>query len=155
MIQFLSTITFSQVIMYGVSFIIILFTILEKSGSKYNPWTFMLKAIGKVINGEVIQKMEKFEKDIENNNNKISELRARFDEEKAVSCRIRIARFADEIRLHIKHSKDQFDQTMMDITNYERYCKENSNFANNITISSIMLIKKTYQELLENGGFLV
>lgn len=155
MTEILGNISLLQIIEYLVVGVIVIFTILEKSGSKYNPWSAILRGIGRTLNGEVFKKFDTMEADFEDLKGRMEKLQSDFEEDKAVSARIRIARFADELRLKVQHSKDHFDQTMLDITYYENYCATHPAFRNEITVSSIILIKKVYQELLEENGFLV
>lgn len=43
---------------------------------------------------------------------------------------------------------------MDDITRYEHYCQKHPNFPNNITTTSIELIKNTYKECFLTNDFL-
>ena len=75
------------------------------------------------------------------------------DRREAVSSRVRILRFADELQEGRKHSKDSFDQVMSDITQYEDYCLEHPRFKNNQTAATVNYIKKNYGERLERRDF--
>lgn len=75
-------------------------------------------------------------------------------EREAVTARIRILRFMDELLEGRKHTKDSYDQALTDITNYELYCTEHPDFKNNQTAATIEYIKKNYQERLDKHDFL-
>ncbi len=85
---------------------------------------------------------------------KIDSVSAKGDERAAVSARVRILRFADEMLEERKHSKDSFDQAMSDITFYEQYCESHPEFRNNQTLATVSFIKRNYEERLEKHDFL-
>ena len=85
---------------------------------------------------------------------KIDTVDSKGDERFAVSSRVRILRFEDELQEKRKHSKDSWDQVMGDITGYEHYCDTHKNFKNGQTAATIQHIERTYQERLEKHDFL-
>ena len=64
-------------------------TLIEISPIKIDPWTFLLKLIGKAMNGDLIDEVKELRCDV-------SSLRKEIDEDKANACRTRILRFYDE-----------------------------------------------------------
>ena len=88
---------------------------------------------------EMIQKLDE----------KIDKLGGELSERSAISCRVRIIKFMDEILEGWSHSHDSYVQVMQDITNYLRYCAEHPEFKNHQTEASIEHIKADYQERLE------
>lgn len=76
------------------------------------------------------------------------------DERSAVSARIRILRFSDELQEGRLHSKDSYDQCLADITEYELYCAGHPDFKNNQTARTIAYIQRNYDERLERRDFL-
>lgn len=80
---------------------------------------------------------------------KIDSVDAKADQYNAVSCRVRILRFEDELQAEQRHSKDSWDQAMSDIDAYEKYCDANPNFKNNQTTATVSHIKHGYNERLE------
>ena len=127
---------------------VIAMTLLQVSKININPWSWLAKSIGKAINGEVISKVDKLERDL-------TKLRDTIDEREAVNCRTRILRFGDEVRHGERHSKDHFDQTLRDIVAYERYCEAHPDFLNNITEITSSRIKEIYRRCLEENDFLL
>lgn len=122
-------------------------TLIQIAPIKINPWSFMAKKIGKALNGEVVEKVDSLEKNIEN-------LRTECEEREATKCRARILRFGDEILHNVRHSKEHFDQILLDITAYEQYCNAHPNFKNNVAIATINRINREYDECANNNGFL-
>lgn len=85
---------------------------------------------------------------------KIEDVEANLDKRSAVSARVRILRFADEMGEGRKHSKDSYDQVLSDIDFYEQYCKSTPTFKNNQTSATVEYIKSNYAEHLEKHDFL-
>ena len=69
--------------------------------------------------------------------NEIKKVDEKGDRREAIQSRVRILKFADELREERKHSKDSFDQVLADITEYDKYCKTHPEFKNNQTQSTI------------------
>lgn len=86
---------------------------------------------------------------------KIDKLDGELSERSAISCRVRILKFMDEILEGWEHSYDSYVQVMQDITNYLNYCREHPEFKNHQTEASIEHIKTDYQERLEKNNFKV
>ena len=82
-------------------------------------------------------------------NDKIDSVDAKADQYNAVSCRVRILRFEDELQASQRHSKDSWDQAMSDIDSYESYTKQHPDFRNNQTVATVTHIKRGYNERLE------
>ena len=99
---------------------------------------------------EAIQSLSKDMKErFDTLDKKIDTVKAKADEYNAVSCRVRILRFEDELQAKQKHSKDSWDQVMSDIDSYETYTKQHPDFRNNQTVATVTHIKHGYNERLE------
>ncbi len=122
-------------------------TILELSKIKVNPWTAIARWLGRAINGELLKSIEDLKKEV-------NDIKENAEEQVAVDCRARILRFGDEMMHNFKHSKDHFDQTLLDIKIYERYCEEHPEFENNITELTSERIVNVYRARLEDNDFL-
>lgn len=85
---------------------------------------------------------------------KIQALSDRMAEDKAVTARVRILRFSDDIQSGLKHSKESFWQVLQDIDEYEDYCALHERFSNNKTVIATERIKACYKERLEQNDFL-
>ena len=84
---------------------------------------------------------------------KIDLVDSKGDERFAISSRVRILRFEDELQEERKHSKDSWDQAMADIDYYETYCNGHPEFKNNQTVATVEHIKHGYNERLEKRDF--
>ena len=118
-------------------FIVIVLSLVQIAPVKINPWSWIGAWFGKMIGvKELSEKVDKLEYKVEQN--------------EAITSRVRILRFGDEIRDgEILHSKESFDQVLNDITRYDAYCKEHPEFENAKTVLTTKVIKDTYTKLYE------
>lgn len=139
--------TLKEILLGGGGTLLAVMTLVQLAPVKINPWSAIAKAIGRAINGEVLEKVGRLE-------NELKGVRAAVAEEKAVNCRARILRFGDECLHGERHTKDHFDQTLRDIAFYERYCDDHKDFENNVTELTSERIKEIYRRCLDNNDFL-
>ena len=122
---------------------VVVMSLVEISPIKINPWSW----IGKVLNKDILYKLEKVEKDV-------AEVKREVGESSAVTSRYRILRFDDEILHDVKHSKEHFDQILLDIDVYEKFCEEHPDFKNNLAVMAIEHIKEIYSKCSRENSFL-
>ena len=103
---------------------------------------------------KILEKLQSIGEEMGELREAIEDCQEQLKEERVIQARIRILRFADEILLGRKHTKDHFDQVMDDITRYEFYCANHPDFPNNITIASTEIIKQNFKESFEKNDFL-
>lgn len=127
--------------------IVLLLTLIEISSIKINPWSAIGRAIGRAINGEVLDKVGALEAEVQG-------IKDDIEEQAAVNCRARILRFGDEVLHNDRHSKDHFDQILRDIAKYELYCQNHPDFENNVTELTGQRIKEVYMRQLHDNDFL-
>lgn len=139
--------TIKEIGIYGGGALLILMTLVQIAPIKINPWSWIGRMIGRAINGEVIEKVEALTRDVKNN-------KSDDDEQWASLSRTHILRFGDEIRHSVAHSKEHFDQILLDISKYERYCNSHPDYLNDVAHATITLIRNTYQKCLEENKFL-
>ena len=84
---------------------------------------------------------------------KIDRLNEKVDQNSATLARTHILRFDDELINSVHHSKEYFEQTLMDIDTYERFCATHPLFKNSYAESAIRHIKKTFDRLKEENAF--
>ena len=106
--------TIKEIGIYGGGILLILMTLVQISPIKIDPWSWLGRIIGRAINGEVLEKVETLTKDVAKN-------KADDDEQWASLSRTHILRFGDEIRHGVIHSKEHFDQVLLDIKNAARF----------------------------------
>lgn len=133
--------------LYGGGALVVLMTLVQIAPIKLNPWSWLGRLIGRAINGEVLERVDTLSRDVAKN-------KADDDEQWASLSRTHILRFGDEIRHGVVHSKEHFDQVLLDIKKYERYCDEHKDYENDVAHATIDLIRKKYQTCLEKNTFL-
>lgn len=121
-------------------------TLIQIAPIRINPWSFIARAVGNAINADLLDKIDRVEKEV-------IEIGHAAEERYAVDCRTRILRFGDEILHSEKHSKEHFDQILRDITTYEQYCETHPEFENNTAVLTAKKIKETYQECMTEHSF--
>ena len=84
----------------------------------------------------------------------VSKIEYKLLEMVAVSARVRIIRFADEMGRDERHSKESWDQVIVDVKTYEDFCNEHPKFPNGKTVETIKYIRSNYAERLEKHDFL-
>lgn len=99
---------------------------------------------------EILTSVQNLEKTLVKVSEKVDTIERNNAEIEAKNTRTRIVRFADEIRIGIRHSKDMYDQVLIDCDSYEDFCNRNDWFLNSIAEVSIKKIKEHY----ENDDFL-
>lgn len=134
-------------ILTGGGAVIVIMTLIQITPIKVDPWSAIARAIGRAINGEVIQKVEKLNLDL-------LEMKAVEDERDAIYARTEILRFGEELYVNTKHTKERFNQILSDITKYEKYCSTHPDFQNDQAVITIANIEETYQKCLEKHNFL-
>lgn len=123
--------------------VLVLMSLVEIAPIKLNPWSWL----GNMLNKGVISKMEKIEKDV-------AEVKKEVAESSAVTSRYRILRFDDEILHNIRHTKEHFDQILLDIDVYEKFCDVHPDFKNNLAVMAIKHIKAVYEKCGKDNSFL-
>lgn len=127
--------------------LLLLMTIIQISPIKINPWSWLGQCIGRLINAEVIKKMDDFGQEL-------ADHKSKSEERHATLCRSHILRFGDEVRHGVPHSKESYDSILLDIDSYEEYCEKHPCYKNNVALATIAHIKKMYQKHLEDDTFL-
>ena len=122
-------------------------TVIEIAPVKINPWTKLARAIGRAINGELMEKVDQLEKKVVKMDHDAGETRAK-------DARTRVLRFGDELIHDVRHSKEHFDDVLDDITKYEKYCDEHPEFENDKMQITTQHIKETYHKCLKEHSFL-
>ncbi len=138
---------FKELLMYGGGATVVLMTLIQITPIKLNPWSWLGRAIGRAINSEVLEKVNTLTEEVK-------AIKEEDSEQWASLSRSHILRFGDELLHGMQHSKEHFDQILIDISKYEAYCDEHPNYKNNVANATIRLIKDTYQKCLQDNKFL-
>lgn len=126
--------TLNEILSSGGISLVVLLTLIQIAPIKVNPWSVIMRAIGKGLTADVMDELK---------------------EAKATSARYRILRFDDEIRHKTRHTQEHFDQIIEDIDTYEKYCKEHPDFPNGKAVAAIENVRKIYKKCRDENSFLV
>ena len=130
-----------------VGLVIILLGLIRIPRVDLNIWSLIAKGVGKALNRDITERLDKLTKDFEHH--LVVE-----EEDKIREARRYILRFSDEILYNKRHSKEHFDEILDYIDIYEEYCNSHPNYKNNKAMMAIDTIKKTYDHCLETHDFL-
>ena len=106
-------------------------------------WTYMQSKKDK--SKDMLEAITSIKTDVKDVKREMDTLKANIEETEAKNCRNRIVRFADEVRIGQKKSKDYYDHIMTDIDTYVAYCNSHEGFMNGIAEVSIKKIKQHYE----------
>lgn len=135
---------------FWATVIIVVLTLIEITPIKINPWSW----VAHIFNKEVMNKIDALQNEVKDVKDDMTNFRNELDERNATACRTRILRFGDEILHGVPHSKEHYDQILLDIDAYEEYCLVHKEYKNNVAVATIKRIKRKYQEHLEEDSFL-
>ena len=147
MIEAISELTVGELVSYITLIVAGISAVVEKTSKTVKPLTKLARAIGRAINGDLIEKVDKLEKDIQQIDHDAGERRAK-------DARARVLRFGDELIHDVRHSKEHFDDILQDITEYEKYCDEHPEFENDRMQLTTETIKHRYKKCWEDHSFL-
>ena len=141
--------------------VVALLSLIQVSKIEINPWTWLARKFGNAINHDISLQIKAVDKRIDDVEASIKDIRqaqaddrAATEENKAITSRVRILRFNEELLRNEKHSKEMFDQTLTDVTNYTHYCKEHPEFENDRAVLAIQNIRRCYQKCQEEHDFI-
>lgn len=139
--------TIRNILLGGGGLLFILMTTIQITPIKVNPWSWIARSIGRAINREVLTEVGTIKSELADHKEKS-------EERHATLCRAHILRFGDEVLHGVPHSKEGYDNILLDIDSYEEYCDKHPDYKNNVALETIKHIKKMYQKHLEEDSFL-
>lgn len=143
-----------EILLGGGGAALVLLSLVEISPIKINPWSSLMKWLGRAINADVIKSLDAV-KETQAETRKSLEAHISTDEKReADHCRARILRFNNELLRDIPHTKEEFVEILKDIDDYERYCRDHEDYANGRAVHAIANIGRVYDERLAKHDFL-
>lgn len=130
-----------------VGLVVILLGLVKIPKVDLNLWTILARTLGRAMNGELVEKINKISSELETHIK-------RTEEERINQVRQRIIRFSDEVMYDTGHSQEHYNDILEDINKYEKYCKSHPDFVNNKAVMAIDTIKEAYQYCVDNHDFL-
>jgi len=108
-----------------------------------NPWSM----IGNVFNKDVLKRLKQLEK-------QMTEHEKENAKQMAGIHRSKILRFNNEIIHQEEHTKEEFEDVIADIDEYEKFCRENPDYPNNRATLAVKNIKENYRDRMHKSDFL-
>lgn len=84
---------------------------------------------------------------------KLDELNYKIDRNQAETFRSRILRFNGEIKRGIHHDEEEFNDCIVAIDGYERFCEKHPEYPNNKAVLAIANVKRTYEKAYQENDF--
>ena len=145
-----------QEIMVGGGCLVVFMTLVQIAPLKINPWSAIRKvfaaigrALGKALNGAVIEKLDKME-EAQAETRRLLDEHIRVDDERNADLhRSYILRFNMELRRGIQHTDEDFNEILYNIKCYEQYCKDHPEYQNNRAVHAIKHIENVYDERMD------
>lgn len=137
-----------------VAVLILVFKLIVVKPIEIHPLQSLGKAIGKVINGEVLKEVGEIKTDLEEVKTNQARFEKKSDRKDADIHRSRILRFADDVRRGQEFSDEYYVQILDDIKTYEDYCESDKDYKNSRAVSSIEVIKVAYEKHKADNTFL-
>ena len=137
----------------GVGVVAVL-SLLEIAPVKINPWRAVARAIGRAINGEVLESVEDVKRAQQDTRKALDEHIQSDDERNADTLRMRILHFNNELLRGDRHTREDFIEILAVIDAYEQYCKNHPNYRNNRASHAIANIGRVYDGRLKLRDFL-
>ena len=125
----------------GGSFLAFLQYLITRHDSKKEKKDEILKEI-KSVKKDVSEVKEEME-------GRFDQIDRKVDDSAAIQARARVLRFSDEVQTGRKFSRNAWNQTFQDITDYEAHCKKHKDFKNSQAVEEIANVRIVYKELQE------
>ncbi len=149
MLEKVADVRLGQLTGYCVIIVAVLSTFLEVSKVKINPWSALGQALGRIINKDVIDKLDKLEI-VQTETRKRLDEHIYFDDKRTADLRrTQILRFNRELLRDLPHTMEDYLEAIAAIDYYENHCKEHPEYENNRAVLAITNIKRSYREWME------
>ena len=103
--------TFAKILACSGGGLFLLLTLIQLAPIQINPWSAIARWVGRAVNGEVLGKLGKLEK-------RLDEHIATDDRRDADSHRVKILQFNNELLRSIDHTKEEFIEVLAEIDAY-------------------------------------
>ena len=136
-----------EILTGGGGLLLVLMTLVQVAPVRINPWSAIARWIGKAVNGDVLQKLNEVEKQLEKHIN--------IDNERDADMhRARILQFNTELLREKKHTEEDFNEIFYNINCYEHYCRDHPNYQNGWAVHAIANIGRVYDDRMKKHDFL-
>lgn len=146
--------TLKEILWSSGGALVLILSCIQIAPIKVNPWSAIARVIGRAINGEVLEELEKVRVTQNETGTRLDNHINADEKREADKCRGRILHFNNEILREIPHTKEEFIEVLKDIDDYEAYCREHKDYENGRAVHAIANINRVYDDRLKNHDFL-
>ena len=132
LIEVTQKLTAGELAGWAVVLIILLFSLIQISPLRLNPWDNILGWVGQKVNGDMQAQLKELKKHVQ--------------DMWVASHRQTVLMFAREARAGVEHSSDEWTNVLNMIAEYEAFCQGNT-ITNGIVKADSEYIRNLYQEL--------
>ena len=134
------------IIRWIVAGIAALSVIIEITPIKLNPWSWILRGLGRMLNADVTE-------DLKQTNEELKVLAQKMDDHEIDQLRWNILDFANSCRNGVHHSREEFAHVFAAFDNYERILRDRG-MSNGQVMQDFAFIQKIYDHCMEKNDFL-
>ena len=132
----------------------LLFTLVQISPIKVNPWSAIIKALGRALNADVLKELNTVKATQADTAQKLDDHITADEVRNADRLRERILQFNNELIRSIPHTREDFIEILAVIDHYNEFCREHEDYKNNRAVHAIKNILRVYDERLVKRDFL-
>lgn len=137
----------NELLLGGVGILAGALTLIEIAPVQVNPWSWLLKRMGRAINAEVLEQVEAMQQKLDGHIESD-------DAEKADRKREFILAFNRQLMNGEGHTKEEFWQALSAIDDYHKYCDAHPDYPNGRAVHAIHNIGRVYDERQKKNDFL-
>lgn len=143
-----------DILLNGGGVLVVLLTLIQIAPVKVDPWSAIAKAIGRLINADVLKELAEVRATQAKTQSRLDEHIRVDDERDADRHRESILQFNNELLRELPHTREDFIEVLAKIDAYEKYCAEHPEYPNSRAVHAIANIGRVYDDRLKKHDFL-
>lgn len=143
-----------EILLNGGGVLVVLLTLIQIAPVKVDPWSAIAKAIGRLINADVLKELAEVRATQAKTQSRLDEHIRVDDERDADRHRESILQFNNELLRELPHTREDFIEVLAKIDAYEKYCAEHPEYPNSRAVHAIANIGRVYDDRLKKHDFL-
>ena len=136
-----------EILLGGGGILALVMTLVQISPVQVYPWSWIAKRIGRAINAEVLERVERTEK-------KLDEHIDQDEAGRATQERAYILAFNRQLMAGERHTREEFWEALASIDRYHKYCDAHPEYPNERAVHAIHNIGRVYDERQQKNDFL-
>lgn len=146
--------TLKEILAGSGGVVVVILTLLQIAPIKINPWTALIRWLGRALNSEVLKELADVRSTQQVTAKKLDDHIAADEIRHANRQRERILQFNNELLRNIPHTREDFIDILTVIDAYNLYCKTHEDYKNNRAVHAIKNIERVYDDRLAKRDFL-